>query len=312
MGSKTVCRLMKNSPSSATVRSEMVLLSLLGLLEQPHISSGRIPTTDGYRFYINYLMKNKELSDYEKGFICEMFDDISYDPESIIKKACNVLSKITNCAVVFATPPVGNAVIKEIKFVKVGLRSVVLILIISSGMIQNQIFNCNFEINDSVLNIFRMALNKFKGKTVNTLSSEMAGILFSRDTKDIVMVPAFEAALRAVKKSCKIHIEVEGEKFLFYFQELNKALEILDLLKSKEFSDFIFLSNNSLKIYLGADCGMDLFSDCSIVVKKYNMGSYRGAIAVIGPTRLDYPDVVSKVDYMAEIVHNMFLEIMSL
>jgi len=66
VGSETVCRLMKNPPSSATVRNEMALLSMLGLLEQPHVSSGRIPTIEGYRFYINYLMSEKKLSDFVK------------------------------------------------------------------------------------------------------------------------------------------------------------------------------------------------------------------------------------------------------
>ena len=303
---------MKNPPSSATIRNEMVLLSILGFLEQPHISSGRIPTIEGYRFYINYLMHEKKFSDYEKNYILSMFNDISYDPESIIKKACDILSKITNCTVVFAVPPIRETVVKDIKFVKVGLRTVVLLLVTSSGMIQNQVFNCNFEINESVLNLFKMALNEFKGKSINSLNIEMDKILFARDTKDIVLVPAFEAVLRAVKKSCQVHIEIKGEKFLFDFQDFQKAFKILDLFQKKEFSDFIFSSINSLKIYLGNDSNMDLFSDCSIIVKKYGIGAYQSVIAVIGPTRINYSDIVAKVSYIAEVVQNMFLEIMSL
>lgn len=312
VGSETVCRLMKNPPSSATVRNEMVLLSMLGLLEQPHVSSGRIPTIEGYRFYINYLMSEKKLSDYEKNYILSMFNDISYDPESIIKKACDVLSKIINCTVVFAVPPVFESVVKDIKFVKVGLRTVVLLLITSSGMIQNQVFNCSFEVNGSILNMFKMALSEFRGKSISSLNSEMDKILFARETKDIVMVPAFEAVFRAVKKSCQAHIEVKGEKFLFDFQDFQKAFKIIDLFQTKEFSDFIFSSINNLKIYLGSDSNMDVFSDCSIIVKKYDIGAYQGAIAAIGPTRIDYSDITAKISYMAEVVRNMFLKIMSL
>lgn len=312
VGSETVCRLMKNPPSSATVRNEMVLLSMLGFLEQPHVSSGRIPTIEGYRFYINYLMSEKKLSDYEKNYILSMFNDISYDPESIIKKACDVLSKIINCTVVFAVPPVFESVVKDIKFVKVGLRTVVLLLITSSGMIQNQVFNCSFEVNSSILNMFKMALSEFRGKSISSLNSEMDKILFARETKDIVMVPAFEAVFRAVKKSCQTHIEIKGEKFLFDFQDFQKAFEILDLFQTKKFADFIFSSINSLKIYLGSDSNMDVFSDCSIIVKKYDIGAYQGAIAAIGPTRIDYSDITAKISYMAEVVRNMFLKIMSL
>jgi len=157
-----------------------------------------------------------------------------------------------------------------------------------------------------------MALNEFKGKSINSLNIEMDKILFARDTKDIVLVPAFEAVLRAVKKSCQVHIEIKGEKFLFDFQDFQKAFKILDLFQKKEFSDFIFSSINSLKIYLGNDSNMDLFSDCSIIVKKYGIGAYQSVIAVIGPTRINYSDIVAKVSYIAEVVQNMFLEIMSL
>lgn len=317
VGSETVCKLMKNPPSSATVRKEMVLLSMLGFLEQPHISSGRIPTIEGYKFYINYLMHEKKLSDYEKNYILSMFNDISYDPESIIKKACDILSKIINCTVIFAVPPVFESVVRDIKLVKVGLRTVVLLLITSSGMIQNQVFNCSFEVNNSILNMFKIALNEFRGKNISFLNIEMDKILFARETKDIVMIPAFEAVLRAVKKSCQTHVEIKGEKFLFDFQNFQKAFRILDLLQTKEFSDFIFSSMNSLKIYLGSDCNiynteMDVFSDCSIIVKKYDIGAYQGAIAVIGPTRINYSDIVAKISYIAEVVRNMFLKIMSL
>jgi len=179
-------------------------------------------------------------------------------------------------------------------------------------MIQNQVFNCSFEVNGSILNMFKMALSEFRGKTISSLNGEMDKILFARETKDIVMVPAFEAVFRAVKKSCQTHIEIKGEKFLFDFQDFQKAFEILDLFQTKKFADFIFSSINSLKIYLGSDSNMDVFSDCSIIVKKYDIGAYQGAIAAIGPTRIDYSDITAKISYMAEVVRNMFLKIMSL
>ena len=313
VGSKKVCELMDDPPSAATVRNEMASLTLLGLLKQPHVSSGRIPSLDGYRFYINFLMRDKIPSSYEASYICGMFSDVSYDPESIIKKSCSVLSDITNCTVAFAAPPVGDSLVKDIKFVKVGRRAVVLILVTSSGMVQNQIFNCDFKVNDEILDMFKKSVkSEFEGKRIKILEEDMQKILLAQRNKDVVIFPAFEATLRAIRKVCDLQVGIKGERFLFDFQEVSNAFKILDLIDKKQFSEFLFSSSNDMKIYIGNDCGMDVFSDCCIIVEKYNIGSHQGAISVIGPTRLDYPDVVAKMKCIVKIIQELFFKIMSL
>lgn len=312
VGSRKICECMHNPPSAATVRNEMASLSALGLLEQTHISSGRIPTLDGYRFYINYLITKKKLSNYEKSYIYGMFDDISYDPEGIIKKSCEVLSKITDCTVISATPPIGDAFVRDIKFVKVGLRTVVLILITSSGMVQNQIFNCDFEINDRILDMFRIAVNsEFEGRKIKLLADEAHRIVSSNENKDMLIIPAFEAAFKAIKKACQIQLVVKGERFLFDFLTPNDSFSILDFIYEKKFSDFLFSSSNDIKIYIGSDCGIDKFSNCSIVIKKYNVGIYQGVISSIGPTNMNYSDVIAKVSCISGIVQELFAKIIS-
>lgn len=308
VGSKRICECMENPPSAATIRNEMANLTVLGLLEQPHVSSGRVPSLDGYRFYINYLIHNKKLDDYEKNYIYGMFDDISYDPESIIKESCKVLSNITNTTVISTAPPIGDSFVKEIKFVQVGLRTVILILISSSGMIQNQIFNCEFEINDAILEMFKKAINsELKGKKIKSLVMHKIA-----DSKDIVIVPAFEAAFKAVKKACKIQVVVKGEKFLFDFYDHCSAFSILDLIEKKEFNDFLFSSSNDMKIYIGNDCGIDIFSKSCIIVEKYNVGINQGVIASIGSINMNYSDVISKMKFIKNIVQELFIKIMSL
>ena len=312
VGSKKICECMKNPPSAATVRNEMASLSALGLLEQPHISSGRVPTLDGYRFYINYLVPKKRLSDYEKNYIYGMFDDISYDPESILGKSCEILSKITDCTIVSSAPPIGDAFVREIKFVKVGLRTVVLILVTSSGMVQNQIFNCEFEVNDKILEMFRISVNsEFEGKKIKLLVDEMYRIVLSKENKDMFIVPAFEATFKAIKKACKIQIIVKGEKSLFNFQTPLDAFSILDFINDKKFSDFLFSSSNNIKVYIGNDCGMDIFSNCSIIVKKYNVGNHQGVISSISSTNVNYSDIISKINCISNIVQGLFSKIIS-
>ncbi len=312
IGSKKVCELMGNSISAATIRNDMASLTALGFLEQPHISAGRIPSVNGCRFYVNNLMNFKILSDYEKHCICGMIKNVTLDPESIIQESCDVLSKITKCAVAFAAPPVGDSYVKEIKFVRVGLRTIVLILVTSSGMIQNQIFNCKFEVSSEILEIFKKAVSsKFKGKLLKSLLFDMQKIIFAQEIKDMIIIPAFEATLRAVKKVCQLKTGVRGEKFLFDFEEPSDALSILEVIEKKKFNDFLFSSSNKIKIYVGDDCKMEEFSGCCLAVEKYNVGIHEGAISVISPIRVDYSDIIAKMNYITEIIQSMFSEIMN-
>lgn len=312
VGSKRVCELMEDPPSAATVRNEMASLTVLGLLEQPYTSAGRVPSVNGFRFYVNFLMKNKSISEYEKNYISGMFGGKLSDPESIIQESCEILSKITNCTTIFAVPPVRNSLVKKIKFVQIGYRTVMLILITSSGMVQNQIFNCSFKINKDILSMFRSVVSsEFEGKMLNSLLMDMNRILLAQEAKDIIMIPAFEATLRAVEKACKVQFGVSGKRYLFDFKDPADVFSVLELIDQEEFSNFLFLSSNKTKIYIGDDCGMDVFSNCCIIVEKYDVGVYQGAMALIGPVGISYPDVIAKTKYVAEIVQDMFSEIVN-
>jgi len=310
VGSKAVCENLKNSPSAATVRSEMSYLTILGLLEQPHISSGRVPSVEGYKLYLNSCMKKKDLSDEEKNFIYGMFKEKVSDPESIIIEASKVLSKITGCAVVFTAPSVGNAFVKEIKFVKIGLRTAMLILITSAGMVQNQIFNCGFEITEDVLLVFKRVIQeKFKNVMLKDLLPNMHGMIFGKEVKDIVIVPAFEAAFYAVKRAYQLQIGIEGHRNLFNFSNLVDAFSILDFVNNKEaMAKFLFSSSKKIKTYVGGESSIRVFKNCSVIVGKYLINMQQGAIATISSTRLDYSDTIAKLGYILDIVQDMFVE----
>ena len=175
-------------------------------------------------------------------------------------------------------------------------------------MVQNQIFNCEFEINDGILEMFKKAVNsELKGKKIKSLVMHRIVV-----NKDIIIVPAFEAAFKAVKKACQIQIVIKGEKFLFDFYDHCSAFSVLDLIEKKEFNDFLFSSSNDMKIYIGNDCGIDVFSKSCIIVEKYSVGINQGVIVSIGPINMNYSDVISKMKFIKNIIQELFVKIMSL
>ncbi|MGN1124258.1 MAG: HrcA family transcriptional regulator, partial [Eubacterium sp.] len=98
IGSKTLCQLLPYSVSSATIRNEMAYLSQLGFLEQRHTSAGRVPTKASYRYYVDSLMKENPVSDYEAQRIKEILSVNSGDPERLLSDASRLLAEYTHCA----------------------------------------------------------------------------------------------------------------------------------------------------------------------------------------------------------------------
>ena len=130
----------------------MADLVCCGYLLQPHISSGRIPSFQGYRLYISKSMNKKPLSEDEKFLIEGALSSVCADPEGILNNAAKVLSDMTHCTVAITTPPSEMARIRDIRFVRISRRNAMIVVVMTNGMVKNKLFRCDYEINDELLN----------------------------------------------------------------------------------------------------------------------------------------------------------------
>ena len=131
VGSKILTGLMENAPSSATLRNEMSELCELGLLEQPHISAGRIPTNDAYKLFVNSFMKEGEVPLEAKGYIDTVFDRISHDPETLGSTAAEILSYLTGLTAFSYNTKGAASFLKRMEILRVSRRSVIIFLVVS-------------------------------------------------------------------------------------------------------------------------------------------------------------------------------------
>ena len=132
--------------SPATIRNEMASLEELGYLEQPHTSAGRVPSSKGYRLYIDDIMKEKNLTAKEKAVINEVLQDDITKIESLIKEATNVLSKLTNYASIAMGPEADMCSVEEIKLVKIGNNRLMIVILADTGVIKESIVKYDGEI----------------------------------------------------------------------------------------------------------------------------------------------------------------------
>lgn len=174
VGSNAVLSRMGMNVSSATVRNDMAFLERLGLLEQPHTSAGRIPTYEGYRFYIDHLMEPKPLSPKEKRLIDSLLSQNDLTVDSVVDNAVSVLAELTSLAVVSKSNAPVFSVITRVEVIPAGRRLYALLMITSAGAVRNKICRIDFDLNGEQLEFFERFINDhLDGLNVDSLTPAM-------------------------------------------------------------------------------------------------------------------------------------------
>jgi len=235
IGSKAICDVLDFSVSSATVRNDMAELSSLGLLEQPHTSSGRVPTELGYRVYIDDLMKPVSLDKKEQKLIKDNLDINSDTPERLLETAADILSRITGCAAVAASPPGENSHIRHVKFVRTGNYTAMAVVITSLGSVKPRLFRCDYMITPSLLEMFDKAVNdRLAGMPVTSVTPAfIQTTALSFGEMSMIMPNVLLAVSEAAKEASADGIAVRGKSNLFSMSELassngKRAMELFE------------------------------------------------------------------------------------
>lgn len=171
VGSKTIAALLDNSVSSATIRNDMAALERLGLLEQPHTSSGRVPTSLGYRLYIDELMEPEPLSKDEKLLIDDMLGHHVAAAGDVVEHAAQALSQITGCAAVNRSNVPNISVISRVEVIPAGRRIYALLVITSTGDVKNKVCRVEFDLTYDQIDFMVRFLNQhLQGVKLDELS----------------------------------------------------------------------------------------------------------------------------------------------
>ncbi|MBR2579366.1 MAG: heat-inducible transcription repressor HrcA [Clostridia bacterium] len=307
VGSKAVCEDLDFSFSSATIRSEMAGLASLGYLFQPHVSSGRIPSHQGYRLYINKLMEKKPLTLEEKSFLTGELNLSSAEPEKLLEAAAKALSEITSFTAIVTTPPSAQSCVRDITFVGIGRRTAMLVLMTSDGIVKNKIFRCEYDLTSEVLHMFSGILNgKFRGEKLKDITPEFINILVSKDRElAMLLLPVIDVLMEAARETCEVKIKVYGQKNLLSIPGITPGtvINIFDFLEDKnKVFDLLDTGSYGTKFTIGEENKYLQLQEASVVSTHYSIGGKFGAIGVIGPTRMDYGKIYSQIEYVASLV----------
>ncbi len=313
VGSKELIALTGMSVSSATVRNEMSELSALGYLEQPHTSAGRVPSQTGYRYYVDNLMKPREIDDLNRRLIDAGVSTAVGDPEKIIVRAGELLADLTKCACVSSTPGGDTVTISKIELVPVGIHSAMLVLLTSNGILKSRLCRLDCELNAKICQEFYNIVQTYiigkPAADINVVS--MQTVAASVDGDAFAMLPLMAAVCELAKSTADSKIMLGGSSNLFAHKGYGSdAIELLDFLNRKEpITEVMNAAKDPLNVKIGKENIYRQLENSSVIVAKYSVhGNDSGTIGIIGPTRMDYENIIPSIKYLTSLVGRLITQ----
>lgn len=292
--------------SSATIRNEMADLEKKGLLDKMHTSSGRVPSAKGYRYYVDELLKDDNISLEEVKYISDKLETKVNEIEDLTKITANTISEITHYTTVTIGPKTDEQIIKEIKFVLLGSRMILAVIMTDTGMVKETIIKFDEDVNEKqVETINYMFNNKLKGKPIETINQPLEEYLYN-EMKGMVGVikPIITQIKKVLFEKNEIHLQgARKELDLPEFNSLQVAKNFMNILDEKELIADMLNSGfaEDINVYIGGEDEKEQLKDFSVVTFKHKIGNKdMGTIGIIGPKRMDYSKVISVMKYISK------------
>jgi len=316
VGSTHIVKRYNLDVSSATVRNEMAALTEYGYLEQPYTSAGRIPTEDGYRYFVGELMDQTNLPLPVQRTIQHQFYQARNDVDQWMRLAASVLAHQAQGASLVTSLHPENARLKHIELIATRGRQVLMVLVLEGGEVHQQMLMLAEPVAQEKLSVVANWLNHIgKGldaKGIATLSSMETDEL----KKDILILTSKEmektdeVLAGEIYRDGLTNVLAEPE-----FSEPGRARKALRLLEERSFLEDI-LSHTVLKsdssgvhVLIGGENMWEDLGDCSVVLSRYGVpGVATGALGVLGPKRMPYARTISTVRFVSDILSNLVIE----
>lgn len=301
VGSKSLVKKLKCS--SATIRNDMAYLESLGYLEKTHTSSGRVPSELGYKYYVDNLMKPKEISGEELLKLQTILNNKSLVVNDAILKCMEIISDITNCTSIVLGKECPNNTLKQVSIIPIDLKRVVAVVITNTGHVENRqsVIPKDISIEDVVkaCELINKMLIGTKISEINSkLEYEVKPIIAKKIRQYQEIMTFFQDAFNdlAVKNS---DIFFQGKTNILKQPEYNepeKIKNIISKLENTELVKRIETDDLGINIYIGEENKFD--PNVTVVKTSYNIDGQEGTIAIIGPKRMEYDKVVTLLNYL--------------
>ena len=322
IASKALAEAMQNSVSSATIRNDMAELVASGYLEQPHTSSGRIPSQRGYRLYVDHLMMgNHELPLELQGEIDKRLAAFSYDPNKFLEVTASLIAEQTGLLAVVTNPADQHPKVTNAELMLIGVHSVMLLIMISPATLKTRVCRLKPELTPEIVEKLRRRLRErlmdVPTESINEQFYAESAVIYC-DLWDM-LEPLFAAARECIEESGEMQVIMEGQSSMLargVFAEWQLA-GIMDFMEKRgAIADLLgegngFANSGRTCILIGNESHRPELEGTGMITERYyGGGQTAGWIGVVGPTRMNYAKLIPYIDYFAGAVGNMLKEVL--
>jgi len=319
ISSRHLANQLKFQLSPATIRNELSELEDLGLLEQPHVSAGRVPSELGYGFYVDSLMKTFRLSKQEKEAIINVLhDSFTGNIREMLERISVALSRVTALISIVLSPKFSEEILHKIDLISIASGRILVVLTLRMGNVKSIILEVDSSIQEPEVQCATQFLNeRLSGLKLPQVRSKIREMLKGAESTvhpgliklvidyadDLFDQPRVEVYIGETR-----HVMAQPE-----FSDLNRMREFFDLIENKEgvvelLSYGEHQPAQGVRIAIGQELPRERLHDCSMVTASYSVGEMEGYVAVIGPTRMPYDWVASLAKFTADGIRSKMVD----
>lgn len=300
--------------SPATIRSVLVDLEDAELLSQPHTSAGRVPTDAGFRCFVDAMATAGEISDAHRTAMIRRLQDLEPGADAV-RETGQLLSRLTGTATIIAQPPVAEAVLDQLRFMRLSSGRTLAVLVTRSGGVENRVVVTELDVDDhSLERVNNYLADLVGGRTLRSVRDVLAVRLASEQGQYQVLrqqaQQMVEATVEGEMERAQVLIEGQGalfdrpefgdaEKIRGYLNAFEEKQKLLELLEQT-------LLANGVQVFIGSEAALDGVGDISVISSPYRRdGASIGSFGIVGPTRMDYKKYVPLVGFAADVLSDI-------
>ena len=299
--------------SSATIRNDMSKLEKEGLIKKTHISSGRVPSEKGYRYYVDYIKKDYELTSSESEKLKGLMSDKYVSEDNYLEKNAIVLSDLTDCTAVILAPTKADRRINKVEVILLSSRSILVILVTNIGEVFQQNYKLDADFTaDDIAEVNKLLQTYFYDVDMATahviIHGELEKYLKTKvNNYDMIVVALNRLLQNKIKKTVAL-----GGKYNLLKQpdidNVEKLKEVVSLLEDDKIVELldhnVEVTDSDTCIKIGKELELENIADLSLVSSKYNTSKGQGVIAVFGPKRMDYSKIMTLIGCVRDNLNN--------
>lgn len=310
VSSRTIARKYRLGVSPATIRNEMADLEEIGLIEQPHTSAGRVPSQQGYRYYVDWLMRRSQLSEYEEKLIRSVFGRKAREVVETVQQVIKMASQLTDYLVFLSGPQLEYSPLHRVRFVPLAPGKALLVIVAETGWVENKLIDLPAGANVEEMERVELVFNTyFRGLTFPQITRTILQSVYDELARQRQLVDlAMEVIESVLNSESGDALYLGGTRNILKqpeYQDVHQVHRLLNLVEEEGVLRNLLddARENGVTVKIGKENRNDQVHDCSVITASYSIaGSRVGAFGLLGPMRMDYARAIALVEYITQVL----------